>query len=65
MTMAVLMSDSMRQLHQQGHQDDGLDNLLSILYADDTLLIGYQERSLQLFLDAVAKVGARYGVELR
>ena len=64
MTMTVLMVDSMRELHQHGHQDDGLDNLLSILYADDTLLIGYQERPLQLFLDAVAKVGARYGLEL-
>ena len=55
---------TVRELHQHGHQDDGLDNLLSILYADHTLLIGYQECPLQLFLDAVAKVGARYGLEL-
>ena len=34
------------------------------LYADDTLLVEYQEQSLQSFLESVASVGARYRLEL-
>ena len=35
-----------------------------MLYADDTLLLGVEEASLQRFMVAVAEVGATYGLQL-
>ena len=64
MTMTVLMADAVRELSPEAQRACKDDGLLSILYADDTLLVGYQQKHLQSFLDAVARVGGRYGLEL-
>ena len=58
------MGDAVRELSpedQKLHKDSAL---LALLYADDTLLVGYEEKPLQSFLDAVARAGTRYGLEL-
>ena len=39
-------------------------SLQVMLYADDTLLIGCEEGSLQQLLDAVALAGAQYSMAL-
>ena len=46
---------------QESFKDSGL---ATILYADDTLLVGTSQSQLQGLLDAVATVGARFGLEL-
>ena len=37
---------------------------MTLLYADDIVLVGYREEPLQECMDSVARVGARYGLEL-
>ena len=64
MGITVLMADAVSEVapeHQKLHEEG---RLVSSMYADDTLLIGYQKEPLQSFLDAVARTGARFGVEL-
>ena len=46
----------------RGQIDDGTLSIL--LYADDTLLVGSSADSLQQFLDNIAAVGLRFGMEL-
>ena len=42
----------------------GTKSLDAFLYADDTLLIGVSQRNVQHLSDAVANIGANYGMEL-
>jgi hypothetical protein len=62
--MSVVMKDAVELVSttEQKMHDDGL--LASLLYADDTLLIGVSNAALQHFLDAVASSGASCGLEL-
>ena len=64
MLMTVLVKDAVESLpaHDQRRYEEG--SLASLLYADDTLLIGVSAPSLQRFLDAIAAVGARAGMSL-
>ena len=64
MMMTVLMTDSVRELSQEAQQAYSNYELHTFLYADDTLLVGYQQSHLQSFLDAVATTRKRYGLEL-
>ena len=64
MVMTVLIDDAVRELSPEDQKLHNDGQLLALLYADDTLLVGYQEKPLQSFLDSVARVGARYGLEL-
>ena len=54
MVMTVVMEDAVKLLSPSEKKffDDGL--LASLLYADDTLLIGVSSSALQNFLKAVA-----------
>ena len=54
MVMSVLMADAVEDLTPPARKaySDGL--IFPILYADDTLLVGYQKHALQSFLDSVS-----------
>ena len=53
------------RLYPQSSQDMfGTNSLDAYLYADDTLLVGVSQERVQELLDAVAKVGSDYGMEL-
>jgi hypothetical protein len=64
MVMSVLVHDAVHSLSQEDQQmyEDG--RLSTLLYADDTLLIGAGADSLQRLLMAMAATGAKYGMEL-
>ena len=64
MMMTVLMTDSVRELSPEARQAYNNYELHTFLYADDTLLVGYQQSHLQSFLDAVATTSKRYGLGL-
>jgi len=64
MLMTVLMSDAQAKLPQSDKDRAATGILASLLYADDTLLLGVEEASLQRFMAAVAEVGATYGLQL-
>ena len=64
MLMTILVNDSVDLLgldSQEPFKDGALDTLL---YADDTLVIGVEEFHIRELLDAIAEVGARFGMEL-
>ena len=54
MVMTVLMADAASELAPEHQKLLGEGRLLSLMHADDTLIVGYQEESRQAFLDAVA-----------
>ena len=64
MLMTVVMSDAVGALSARDRKmyDDG--SLGSLLYADDTLLIGVSNSALQHLLETVAAAGATCGLEL-
>ena len=62
--MTVPMSDAQAKLPQSDKDRAATGILASLLYADDTLLLGVEEASLQRFMAAVAEVGATYGLQL-
>ena len=64
MVMTVLLEDAVRELSPSARDKYDRQLLMALLYADDTLLVGYDQDALQSFVDAVANVGARYGLEL-
>eukprot|EP00959_Pyramimonas_sp_CCMP1952_P045990 960665-Pyramimonas_sp.AAC.1 len=62
--MTVALHDATGSLSpgaQRAFQEGGLDVLLC---ADDALIIGAQQEHVQELLDAVARAGAGYGMEL-
>ena len=62
--MTVLMHDAVAELSVEDQRRHREGELGTLLYADDTLLVGYQGPPLQAFIDAVAGVGQRYCLEL-
>ena len=64
MLMTVAMEDAVVELGDEDKDQHRRGALASILYADDTLLVSASPQSLQNFLDAVAKSGARCGLKL-
>ena len=64
MLMTVLIEDAVASLGNDDKQLHETGALASILYADDTFLVGVSTPSLQRFLDAVAASGAQYGLSL-
>jgi hypothetical protein len=64
MIMSVLMEDAKFELPQADVEQLRRGALAELLYADDTLLLSVNAKSLERFLAAVSKAGARYGMEL-
>lgn len=64
MMMSVLVKDAVGSLESDVQELFGKGSLDALLYADDTLLLGVSQRSVQELLDAVARVGVNYGMEL-
>ena len=64
MVMSVIMFDARLELKDEWQALFDRGGLAALLYADDTLLISVSQQALQAFLDAVAAVGGRFGLEL-
>ena len=64
MVMTVLVRDAKEELSAEDVARYDRGDLAAILYADDTLLTGSSAGSLQRLLNAVAKVGERFGMQL-
>jgi hypothetical protein len=64
MLMSVMMKDAVSSLPQASQELFGKNSLDAYLYADDTLLVGASQERVQELLDAVARVGADYGMAL-
>ena len=64
MLMSVMMQDAVSSLPQKSQEMFGTSSLDAYLYADDTLLVGVSQERVQGLLDAVARVGSDYGMEL-
>jgi hypothetical protein len=64
MLMTIVMEDTAAELDKKAKAAYDKGDLATVLYADDTLLIGVSPERLQNYLDAVAVVGARFGLEL-
>ena len=62
--MTCIMTDARVQLTKRLGQREA-DGMKDLLYADDTLLIGTTAQSLATLAQAVADVGAEYGLTLR
>jgi hypothetical protein len=64
MLMTVLMEDALGKLPDGDKELAARGVLANLLYADDTLLLGVEGKSVQRYLEAIVKVGAAYGLEL-
>ena len=64
MVMTVIVEDAVKSLSEEDQQLFYNDGSSILLYADDTLLMGSSEDSLQRLLTAVAEIGGRFGMEL-
>ena len=64
MLMSVMMKDAVGSLSHESQALYGTGSLDSLLYADDTLIVGLAEERVQELLDAVATTGQNYGMEL-
>ena len=64
MLMTVIAHDAAERMPGEFGQQLGAGGLDVLLYADDTLLIGSNEKALQALLDSTAHVGAQYGMAL-
>jgi len=64
MLMSVMMKDAVGTLCPESQALYGKGSLDSLLYADDTLIVGVAEERVQELLDAVATTGLKYGMEL-
>ena len=62
--MTVIIQDAVDTLSSEDRQKYQSGNLATLLYADDTLLVGESGPILQRLLDAIATTGAAYGMEL-
>ncbi len=62
--MTVVMRDAVGNLGDKAQMEISLGSLSVLLYADDTLLIGRDQDSLQQLLDNIALAGAQVGMEL-
>ena len=62
--IAVVLQDAVYKVNSEDRESYAKGELATLLYADDTLLVGVSQDKLQHLLDAVAVVGLRYGLEL-
>ena len=62
--MNVMMEDAVGSLSAESQALYGKGSLDSLLYADDTLIVGVAEERVQELLDAVAATGLKYGMKL-
>ena len=62
--MSVLLHDAVQMLRGSAKAQYSTGDLADLVYADDTLLIGITEQSIQEYLAAIYKAGQRYGMEL-
>jgi len=62
MVMSVIMYDTVAELTEDSKRLMHEGRLATVLYADDTLLIGPSERSLKELLGLVAQKGQAYGL---
>ena len=62
--MTSIIQDSVETLSSEDRQKYQSGNLATLLYADDTLLVGESGPILQRLLDAIATTGTAYGIEL-
>ena len=58
------MQDAVASLSPESQALYGKGSLDSLLYADDTLIVGVAQERVQELLDAVAATGLKYGMEL-
>ena len=64
MVMTVLLRDVVDSLGPEAGEAYWRGDLADLVYADDTLLMGVSSNHLGEFLESVALVGHRYGMEL-
>ena len=64
MLMTVLLRDAVGTLSQQDQRSYAEGELSALLYADDTLLVGGSAPGLQRLVEAVARTGAKFGLQL-
>jgi len=64
MLMTVVMDDAVHCMSDGTQAAFNFGSLGVVLYADDTLLIGVSEGRVQEYLDTVAAVGKRFGLDL-
>ena len=64
MLMSVLMEDAKSKLQNEDLELMRKGALAELLYADDTLLLGVNGKSVENFLRAVSDAGAAYGLSL-
>ena len=62
--MTVLMHDALAELPADDIRLWDKGGLATLLYADDTLLMGVSKDAVQRFLEAVENQGSKYGLEL-
>ena len=64
MLMSVLVNDAVAYLGPQDQNSFNRRDLATLLYADDTLLMGVSATAVNNFLEAVSHTGQNYGMEL-
>ena len=64
MVMSVIIQDSIHSLPEEDRESLKLNSLATVLYADDTLLVGSSQPALERLLAAVAETGGQYGLQL-
>lgn len=60
--MTVLVHDAKRELAQKRPDHTSMWKLDEILYADDTLLVGSDVETLQIYMDCICRRGHTYGL---
>lgn len=64
MVMSVLVHDAVGLLGPKDKESFDRGDLATLLYADDTLVVGISVKSVKNFLEAIASTGQKYGMEL-
>ena len=64
MLMTVLLHDALAELPADDHRLWDKGGWATLLYADDTLLMGVSACAVQRFLEAVEIQGSKYGLDL-
>ena len=64
MLMTVVVHDATASLSPELKEAVAQGKLNTVLYADDTLIVGVEESHLQGMLTAISETGARYGMSL-
>ena len=63
MVMSVLLHDAVGTLSDAAKIAYNRGDLADVVYADDTLLMGADEKNLQKLLTSIADIGGQYGME--